>query len=51
MNFGATEDSCSLDAPEGKTLILENAILHGPAERLQSKGVSEPDQHLLLTTL
>jgi hypothetical protein len=51
MDFGETEDSCNLDAPEGKTLILENAILYGPAERLQRKGASEPNQHLLLTAL
>jgi len=41
MDFGATGDFCKLDAPEGKTLILENAMLHGPAERLQRKGTSK----------
>jgi len=51
MEFGRIEDFCNLDAPEGKTLILENAILHGPAERLQRKGASEPNQHLLLALL
>jgi hypothetical protein len=51
MNFGATGDSCKLDAPRGKTLILETAMLHDPAERLQRKGTSEAHQHPLLTTL
>ena len=51
MDFGGTEDSCNLDAPGGKTVIRETAILHGPAERLQRKGASELNQHLLLTAL
>jgi hypothetical protein len=50
MDFEA-EDSCNLDAPGGKTLILENAILDGPAERLPRKGASELNQHLLLPLL
>jgi hypothetical protein len=51
MDFGVTEDSCDLDAPEGKTLTFENAIRHGSAERLQRKADLEPHQHLLLTAL
>jgi hypothetical protein len=47
MDFERTE----LHAAEGKTLILENAILHGSAERLQREGASEPNQHRLLTPL
>ena len=49
MGFARTEDSCDLYAPEGRTLIFENAILHGPAERLQRNSASEPPQYLLLT--
>jgi len=51
IGFGRAGDPCNLDAPEGKTLIPERAILHDPAERLQRKGASEPNQHLLLTPL
>jgi hypothetical protein len=51
IDFGRAEDPCNLDAPKGKTLILENAILHEPAERLQRKGAYEPNQRLLLTPL
>jgi hypothetical protein len=47
MDFGRTEDLCNLDAPEGKILTLENAILHGLAERLQRERASEPNQHRL----
>jgi hypothetical protein len=46
MDLGV-EDFDNLHAPEGKTLTLENAILHGPAERLQRKDASELNQHLL----
>src|SRR5690242_1759944 len=51
MDLGRIEDFCNVDAPEGKTLILENAILHGQAERLQQKHASEANQHPLLTPL
>jgi hypothetical protein len=47
MDFGRTEDLCNLDAPEGKTLTLEKAILPGLAERLQRERASEPNQHRL----
>jgi len=50
-DLGGIEDLCNLNAPEGKTLILENAILHGQAERLQQKHASEANQHLLLKPL
>src|SRR5579864_406320 len=49
--FEQTEDFCSLDAPEGETSILENAILHDPAERLQKKNADKPNQDRLLTPL
>jgi hypothetical protein len=51
MDFWRTEDPCNLHAPEGKTLILENAIRHGLAERLQRERASEPNQYRLLTPL
>lgn len=47
MDLGRTEDLCNLDAPEGRILTLENAILHGLAERLQRERASEPNQHRL----
>jgi len=51
MRFERTKGFCSLDAPEGKTLILENAILYDPAERLQRERATEPNQHRLSAPL
>ena len=51
MDLGRIENFCILDAPEGKTLILESAILYGQAERLQKKCASEANQHPLLIPL
>jgi hypothetical protein len=50
MDFGA-ENFCNLDVPEGKTSIVETAIRHGQAERLQTKAIGERILHLLLMPL
>ena len=44
MDSARTKDVCIPDAPEGKKLIVQSAILYGSAEGLQREGAPEPNQ-------